>query len=168
MAFPRLMARAAGLMPRLLVQKMASDLFAAVMAAHPEIIERLDGHAAATFAFEPTDMDLRFLIQPARRRIEVRKSGEPVEADARVAGPLHLLLLLAEGEADADALFFSRDLTVTGDMEALLALRNVLDDCRIDIPACMAGLAGPFGGLAEGVARQVRRHVLGPEGAAWN
>lgn len=172
MAFPRLAARAIALMPEALLSKIAADVFGAVLAAHPAIVERLGDHAARTFDFVATDMDLRFRILPAQRSISLSRgagSTRPAaEADAAVEGPLHLLLLLAEGGADADALFFSRDLTVTGDMEALLALRNGLDDCRIDIPASLAGLAGPFGGMAERLARHVRHRVTGRETAAWN
>lgn len=168
MAFPRMAAVAVGLMPQALLQRLAASLFASVIAAHPSLIERLGAHAALSFDFVPTDMDIRFRIVPARQSMTVMKGSVADAADASVAGPMHLLLLLAEGGADADALFFSRDLTVTGDMEALLALRNVLDDCRIDIPAGIAGLAGPFGGLAERAARHVRQRVLDGEASAWN
>lgn len=168
MAFPKMAATAIGFVPQPLLQKIASDVFAAVLATHPEIIDRLGDHAARSFDFEPTDMRLSFRIRPARRTITVSRGSSDGQADACVAGPLHLLLSLAEGEADADALFFSRDLAVTGDMEALLALRNVLDDCRIDIPACIARLAGPFGGLAGQVARHVRTQVLATEARPWN
>lgn len=172
MAFPRLAARAIALMPEALLSKIAGDVFGAVLAAHPAIVDRLGDHAARRFDFVAADMDLRFRISPARRSIRLYRGAGSLppegEADAAVEGPLHLLLLLAEGGADADALFFSRDLAVTGDMEALLALRNALDDGRIDIPASLSGLAGPFGGLAERLARHVRHRVTGRETPAWN
>jgi len=41
------------------------------------------------------------------------------------------MIELLEGRADGDALFFSRTLTVEGDMEAVVALRNAIDGSEI-------------------------------------
>lgn len=38
------------------------------------------------------------------------------------------LLDMIGGKQDGDALFFSRDLSVTGDVEAVVVLRNAIDD----------------------------------------
>lgn len=43
------------------------------------------------------------------------------------------LAQLAQGNGDGDALFFSRDITIEGDTEAIVALRNALDDSSLDI-----------------------------------
>ena len=37
---------------------------------------------------------------------------------------------MIDGSLDGDALFFSRDLRVSGDTEAVVALRNALDDLQ--------------------------------------
>jgi hypothetical protein len=68
----------------------------------------------------------------------------PVSADAMVKGPLVLLLALLEGRVDGDAEFFARELDVSGDMEAIVALRNALDDSSIDLPSDLAPIAGPL------------------------
>ena len=65
-----------------------------------------------------------------------------------------------EGKLDGDALFFSRDITVTGDMEAMLALRNALDDCNVDLPADLSKATGPFAPLVQNIAGYVRDKAL--------
>lgn len=79
-----------------------------------------------------------------------------------------MLLALLEGKLDGDALFFSRDITVTGDMEAMLALRNALDDCNIDLPSDLGTSAGPFAPMVRGIANYVRSKALGKEATGWN
>jgi predicted lipid carrier protein YhbT len=97
----------------------------------------------------------------------MRKPAD-VAADAVVEGPLFLLLALLEGRSDADALFFSRALAVTGDMEAMLALRNALDGCEIDLPRDLGASAGPLAPLVSRAAEAIRRRALAGENAAWN
>ena len=61
-----------------------------------------------------------------------------------------------------------RDLTVTGDMEAMLALRNALDDSSIDLPDDLGSLAGPLAPLVTGTARYIRKQALEGKTATWN
>ena len=56
-----------------------------------------------------------------------RRHAQP-PFDACIAGTLANLLEMIDGSIDGDALFFSRALRVTGDTEAVVALRNALDD----------------------------------------
>ena len=56
---------------------------------------------------------------------------------------------LVDGSYDGDALFFSRDLVVEGDVEAVLALRNAIDDAGIDLVADTAALFGPLAPIGE-------------------
>lgn len=79
-----------------------------------------------------------------------------------------LLLGLLEGRCDADALFFSRELSVTGDIEAMLALRNALDDSAIDLPRELGRLAGPLSFLVAGTARYIRSKALEGRDTTWN
>jgi len=62
----------------------------------------------------------------------------------RISGPLSAFLGMMHGAYDGDALFFSRDLTVEGDTEAALALRNAIDDAELDLAAELQTLAGPL------------------------
>jgi predicted lipid carrier protein YhbT len=80
-----------------------------------------------------------------------------------------VLLGMIDGTYDGDALFFSRDLTIEGDTEAVLALRNALENAEFD-PATVIGLPRPlhdrFNRLTAAALGQVR-HLLGaPEPSA--
>lgn len=169
MEFPRLLAIPLNYMPLAAIERATGMLFQRVLKEHPDLFERLGEHKAKRFAFLPGDLPLAFIVEPARPAISViRKSAMRSAADASVEGPLFMLLALLEGRCDADALFFSRDLSITGDMEAMLAMRNALDDADIDLPRDLSALAGPlapvFGKMAEGI----RRHALAGEVPTWN
>ena len=88
------------------------------------------------------------------------RKGDTFTADAGVEAPLVTLLALLEGRCDADALFFSRDLKVIGDMEAMLAMRNALDDCDIDLPRDLARIGGPAAPVVHRLAVEIRSRSL--------
>ena len=105
---------------------------------HPSLFARLGEQAEKTFLIDPTDLPFAFRLAPhpstgrASRRCGARTSGH---WDARIGGPLAALLGLVHGVYDGDALFFSRDLVIEGDTEAVLALRNAIDNEEIDLAA---------------------------------
>lgn len=70
-----------------------------------------------------TDLDLRWVIECRNNRLLV--CNEPAEASVR--GTTTDLLLLASRLEDADTLFFQRRLTLTGDTELGLTVRNLLE-----------------------------------------
>ena len=51
---------------------------------------------------------------------------------------------LIDGSLDGDALFFSRKLRVTGDTEAVVALRNALDDVDGGVVESITRAFGPL------------------------
>ena len=63
-------------------------------------------------------------------------------AGATIRGRFLLLLELLDAEEDGDAAFFSRDLEVTGDTEAVVRLRNALDDMDGSVAEEAAGMFG--------------------------
>ncbi|MGV6872184.1 ubiquinone anaerobic biosynthesis accessory factor UbiT [Pseudochelatococcus sp. B33] len=142
------------------VRRAAAVMLAQIVRRHEGLFARLGEHRAKRYAFRPTDLPWAFLVEPARPAVSVCRGAEHPEADAAVEGPFFMLLALLEGRQDADALFFSRDLTVTGDMEAMLALRNALDDSDIDLPDDLGAMAGPFAPLVSRAASAVRSRVL--------
>jgi predicted lipid carrier protein YhbT len=145
------------------LQLVISTLLNRVVARHPEIFERLGTHASRRFGIDPTDMPFVMELRPFRQapRITVLRQLPGSGIDARVAGPLAGILGLASGAFDGDALFFSRDLVVEGDITALLALRNALDDTGIDfidLAARYLGLLGiPFAQTARAQVAKWRR-----------
>lgn len=116
----------------------------------PELFERLGALATRTVAVVPTDLPIAFLVAPAGERatVEVVHPDQAVDAAARIRAPLLVLLGLLDGTYDGDALFFSRDLVIDGETEAVVALRNALDDAELT-PAELLGLKGTLGRLVE-------------------
>ncbi|KAF1722278.1 ubiquinone anaerobic biosynthesis accessory factor UbiT [Pseudoxanthomonas wuyuanensis] len=72
---------------------------------------------------EVSDLGLYWVLELRQGRLQV--SREPAEAN--ICGSATDLLLLASRLEDADTLFFQRKLTITGDTELGLTVRNLLD-----------------------------------------
>lgn len=168
MQFPPLLSKAIAITPLAAISLPVKKVFDKVIKDHPQLFNRLGAYRSKRYAFSPSDMPLIFLIEPEKPSIEVHRKDDTVSADAQIEGPIFLLLALLEGRLDADALFFSRDVSVTGDMEAMLALRNALDDSNIDLPHDLSRLAGPFSSFAEKLAVYMRSRVLPEEPKTWN
>lgn len=143
------------------LQPWLSLILARTHRRHPNIFARLGEHAFKRFLLCPTDLPFAFLLEPRpdRPRIRVLRSALS-EAEVRISSPMFGLLGLVRGDFDGDALFFSRDLQIEGDMEAALALRNAVDDAQIDLIAETAAGFGPLerpmlfaANRLEGVAR---------------
>ena len=166
-SLPPLLVKPVDLAPLWLVERVARHLFSGVLKAHPDLFERLGDYRQTRYGFSPVDLPLHFTVVPAMEMLTVSRGAVPL-VDARIEGPLVLLLGLLEGRCDADALFFSRDLSVTGDMEAMLALRNALDDSAIDLPRELGALAGPFSSFVTGAARHIRARALQGRQTPWN
>ena len=147
---PRLIARALQPLPLAPLQLPLALMLRSVVARHPHIFERLGEHAFKRFGLEPTDLPFAFVLAPNPRTpglTAVRRlpAGIPI----RIAGPLLGLMGLIDGSYDGDALFFPRDLVVEGDVEAVLALRNAIDDAGVDLVADAAAVLGPLAPLGE-------------------
>lgn len=81
------------------------------------------------------DLDLSFGFRIVNGRILMRKPEKPM---ASISGPLAAFIWLASREADADTLFFHRHLTMEGDTELALAVKNTID--ATDLSALPAAL----------------------------
>jgi predicted lipid carrier protein YhbT len=133
-------------------------LVSAIARRHPGLFARLGTHAEMRFLIDPVDLPVAFRLRPRPERPRVEVARRPVPAaswDARIAGPLAALLGMVHGRFDGDALFFSRDLSIEGDTEAILALRNAIDDAELDLAVEAAAVFGPLAPLVERPARVV-------------
>jgi len=126
---------------------------------HPDVIERLSAYGETRFIIDPTDLSFRLLLSVGSTGLRLTAIAEMTDGDkeesepaAQIQGPLLSLIRLLEGKEDGDALFFSRELTVIGDMEAVVALRNAVDGAEIDLVEDVLKSLGPFAGLARRVA----------------
>jgi len=85
----------------------------------------LAGLRGRRIGIEIADLEQRFVVEVLDRQLVVL---DPVAMpDACVRGTLTDLLLLASRSEDADTLFFQHRLTLTGDVELGLTVRNLLD-----------------------------------------
>lgn len=142
---PPLFGRSIQPLPLMPLQLPLALVLRSLVSRHPRIFERLGVHASKRFGIEPTDLPFAFVLQPrpqAPSIVAVRNL--PNDISVRIAGPLMGLLGLIDGSYDGDALFFSRDLTIEGDVEAILALRNAIDSEDVDLVADAAALLGPL------------------------
>lgn len=155
-------------LPPGLVQAIANAALARLLAKHPKLFDRLGDHARKSFVFAPTDLPFQFVVAPSSRIVTVLRRRNTMRTDVRVSGSIVMLLALAEGRLDGDAEFFARDLSIDGDMEAILALRNAMDDCRIDLPTDLAPIAGPVRRPVEAGLRALRRALLEQGNHKWN
>lgn len=142
------------LVPRAAVQSLATAVMAAVHRRYPDLHGRMRDSGDFSFLIDPADFPFRFLLrfeEDAPRIAVLDAAEDDVEADAAIRGRVSDLIGVLQGEADGDALFFSRSLIVEGNMEATLALRNAIENAEIDLSA----MFGPFGGAARAGTRAV-------------
>ena len=116
---------------------------------HPGIFDRISSFGQPVFLIDPVDLPYVFIlhVDPRAPRLIVKQPAEACDSDAVIRGPLTCLLAMMEGRIDGDALFFSRDLVIEGDTEAVVALRNAIDDSDVDLKADLLSIFGPFSGL---------------------
>lgn len=136
--------------PRPALQLAANLAMKTLARAHPEVFERLEGLTNPEFLIDPADLPIRFHLCVARDTPSLRVLEQEREPDVPVAatirGSLTALVDLLEGRVDGDTLFFSRALSVEGDMSAVVALRNAVDGSEISVIDDILRPLGPFGG----------------------
>ncbi len=130
---------------------------------HPDILERMADYGDRAVCIDPVDLPFVILLEPdpEQPRLTVLREVDPGSVTATIHGPLGMLIALAEGKVDGDALFFSRRLVIEGDTEVVVALRNAIDGAGIDliddISAELGPLARPFRAAAGAAAGLIGR-----------
>jgi predicted lipid carrier protein YhbT len=150
--------------PLPLLRPFLAPIAAHVARTHPQLFARLGQHAHKQFLIDPLDLPFGLLLtpDPARPRLDVCRREQATSHDARIAGTFLDLFGMIDGSIDGDALFFSRELQISGDTEAVVALRNALDDMDGSIIDSVSEAFGPLSrpvSLAISAIRSVRaRH----------
>ena len=111
-----------------LLNFFAKNLFAADETA------QLDGKI---ICLHVRDAHLRLTLQIGRDGYRACRSG--TTPDATVAADAREFLLLALGAADPDTLFFDRTLTISGDTQVGLLVKNALDRITAPLPGPLLG-----------------------------
>jgi predicted lipid carrier protein YhbT len=167
MTLPKAVPLLLNLVPAALPELVGRLAFARVVKRHPRLLSRIGEHAARTYAFAPTDIPFEFAVTPRTGTVIARRRGSFQNWDVRISGSMVVLLALAEGRIDGDAEFFGRQITIEGDMEAALALRNAVENEDIDLTRDLAPDGIVRGPVEAGLAR-LRTWLLNREERRWN
>ena len=136
--------------PLLPLQPILYRIVRRVAELHPALFERLGKHQRTNFVIDLTDLPFALHLRPFPPSLilrAVRRNRLP-KHQAHIAGDFLTLLRMLDAEEDGDAIFFSRDLVISGDTEAVVTLRNALDDVEGSIAEDVAGMFGAPGRMA--------------------
>ena len=127
--------------------RLREPLVRRIAATHPSLFARLGQHQKTDFVIDAVELPFVLHLKPDPQALVFRAVPRHAagQAGATIRGKFMLLLELIDSEEDGDAAFFSRDLEVTGDTEAVVRLRNALDDVDGSIAEEVADLFGPPG-----------------------
>ena len=153
-------------LPLFLLQPLLGRVVRRVAVENPGMFNRLGEHRRAVYLIDPTNMPFRLLLRPDPDDLMLRaisNRGMPVHT-ARIAGTFLNLLRLMDTDEDGDALFFSRELDVTGNTEAVVCLRNALDDVEGSIAERVADMFGAPGRAALAALRRAGERAHGKPG----
>src|SRR5487761_2528922 len=120
-------------MPTSLLRPGLALLMGAMQRQHAPLFRRLTSLAPATILFDPVDTPRCFLLTIARHGVRMDIAGRGQAASARISGSLATLIGLLEGRIDSDTLFFSREVSVSGDTAVAVGFRNTLDGESISL-----------------------------------
>ncbi len=136
--------------PLLPLQPILRRIAQYVARQNPALFARLGKHQATRYLVDAKGLPFMLLLRPdpAHPQLQAVHRARTPPHDACITGKLADMLCLIDGSGDGDALFFSRDLDVTGNIEAVVCLRNALDDVEGSIAAQIADMFGPPGRLA--------------------
>ncbi len=159
--FPTMLARGViAATPPPLLDLGAAALLRRMGRNHPDLFRVLEELRRTVVRVELTDLPRQFLLQFGGGAPSLKlASADDVPADASVKGSLESLLALLEGRIDSDALFFTRELVITGDTSAVVTLRNVLDRETIDVLDEASSLFGPLRRFARAAALSWERRA---------
>ena len=143
--FPITLARAGmRFMPPRLLERTARLLLRRMERHHPELFAGVQALPPTTLVIETTDLPHRFVLRFGEKPLSISLLHGTLEADAELKGSLAAMIALLEGRVDSDVLFFTRELAVTGNSAAVVALRNTLERDDIDLLEEAASVAGPL------------------------
>jgi predicted lipid carrier protein YhbT len=157
-----LAAATLSLIPGPVLARLTVLLTRAMRRRHPRLVAnfaRLDPAVVHVF---PSDLPHRFAIEFGGGKMDVRvlldsaaRGDSPKPPDAEIRGNLMALIDLLEGRIDGDAMFFSREIEITGSTAVIVAVRNTLDREEILITDEIAAMFGPLERPARRIAQRI-------------
>jgi len=151
----------------LLVQPLLTRIVERIARQHPSLFARLGPHQQTDYVIDPVELPFALHLRPDPHALLLRAVPRETlpAAGATIRGRFMLLLHLLDSDEDGDSAFFSRDLSITGNTEAVVRLRNALDDVDGSIAEEVAGMFGPPGRAILAHLRQ-RNHSTSRGGVA--
>jgi predicted lipid carrier protein YhbT len=154
-------------LPQPLIAGLLRRMTRSLPQRYPKLAARLAELQGKRLLIVPDELPYAFLLDfpDGQFSVELVDPEPPPPTDAQMRGPLRLFYDLVRGGRDGDALFFSRELAVTGDMAAAVTLRNAMDGAGVDLFAEFLDLPGPLGPVVRGAGVVVDRWagiLLGP------
>lgn len=157
--FQDLPRKALAPLPLPFLQPLLRRIATKIAQNRPELFNRLGTHKTKRYLIDPLNLPFVFLLCPDPEKPELRahRRSRDIPHDARIAGTFLTLLDMVDGRLDGDALFFTRDLIVEGDTEAVVVLRNALDDLEGSVADDIATIFGFAARTALAALRTIRR-----------
>lgn len=140
-------SRGAARLACILVQPLLGHVVRQVARNHPSLFARLGAHQTTDYLIDPMELPFALHLRPDPAALIFRAVPRDAlpPAGAVIRGRFMLLLQLLDSDEDGDSAFFSRDLEITGNTEAVVRLRNALDDVDGSIAEETAAMFGPPG-----------------------
>lgn len=122
-----------------------------------EVIARFDEVEGKSLRLRIDDVPCALDFRFERGRLRAARRARP---DVTIAGDLSALLKLAARTQDPDTLFFTRQLTIEGETETGLHIKNLLDSLEYDMEAHLdAVLPVPVSRVAKRLSHLAERSV---------
>ena len=152
--------------PLFVIQPVLRRIVKRIATDNPDMFGRLGPHYKAHFVIDPVNLPFVLVLHPDPDDLLLvaRQRNNIPPHDANISGNFLDLLMLVDGELDGDALFFARDLTITGNTEAVVCLRNALDDIDGSIAEKVADMFGPPGRAALAALRRANQRSISKQG----
>lgn len=149
-------------LPPALLSASLEALMKRIEDRHPRLFDNLGRLSPALVRFEVTDLPHAFSLRFGKGQtvcFKLADTGDEAPG-ATIRGDLETLFAMLEGKIDGDTLFFSRGITLTGDSEVVVGLRNTLDREALGVMDEVLSFCGPFAepaGRALALGERIRR-----------
>lgn len=146
--------------PLILLQPVLHRIVTKIAKERPNLFQRIGPHKDKKFLIDPSNFPFSLVLEPHPERPKLRaynRDQAPI-TQARISGSFLTLLNMIDGELDGDALFFTRELVVEGDTEAVVCLRNALDDVEGSIAEDVANIFGRTGLVSLNILRRIKKN----------
>lgn len=164
---PRGLARFLPPPPVFVLQPLLEHIAVRVAQRRPELFARLGDSCKKRFLIDPTNLPFFLLLKPdpQKPQLTAHNRGSEIEHDVCISATFRTLLKMIDSQSDSDALFFTRDLQITGDTEAIVALRNALDDMDGTLASDVAASFGPLSRPVRAMFDMVGNHSAPQKGS---